>query len=176
MDVLKVFPYETTKSCFILFFSFLCIFIIGCIGTGISYKYIYLEEVRHYHTTQCHFGWCITSPATCYKDDDEMSFYPCYSSNLSYVLLLDMVPYTKQVQASTTSGNKWWDASICGRSSLVCFYDDRDVVVSLSLDEIKYIPGENRMILISLVPLISCIVTLIWLVCYWCRQCPPSSL
>ena len=125
--------------------------IIFAIFTALSVRYARIE-IKHYHTNTCMINTCTsTTNECCIKY--YLNCHVCYDIVVNYDLNQSNNIYTK-----TSTINDAHD--LCDKTDLLCYYDDRNILETLTLEKL-YPQGAIIVVIILSNILLSIIITTI---------------
>ena len=128
------------------------------LGLGITIKFAYVDDMVHYHTSNCYINSCTSTVTTCCtKSRYSTTCSTCYAIVVSYDLYLNSTTSDQTENYSKTSWGTTYDWNFCNQDYTTCYYDDRNISASLRTFS-KY---EAQGGIIGIVILCLCLFTLI---------------
>lgn len=97
------------------------------LGLALTIKYAFIDVLPHYHTDTCYINSCTSTSTECCRTSGKTRHcYTCYNIAVNYDLYLNETNYTK------TSWSSVGDATYCNQYAINCYYDDRNILDSLT--------------------------------------------
>ena len=143
-----------------------CLISAFAVGLGVTIRYAYLDQINHYHTDSCHIVTCTStkSPTQCCTDqDDEHICYTCYNVVVNYYLDIS----NSTVNYTATSWQTVNYPYFCDRQKLPCYYDDRNISNTLSI-QYNTNSGIIGIIILSVFLVISIIAAIVFVTVLFC--------
>ena len=174
-----IFRCDTSLFCkriLLVFILALILVVIGLVFSGIYFLY---PEVRHFHNTICPIIKCHTYPDIYYDNNEKP--YTRYYSSFTIELSLEeeyIHSYNKSftIGRDIKIGDKYWNMEFCNDTfSVDCYYDDRNIQISLDITELRYVLGENLLWILSMLGIFSIVCILIWICCYYSYGLPKRT-
>ena len=110
---------------------FIMMLVINGISLGIVVRYGYMPVRAHYQAENCNITYCLVTPRQC-----------CYYNKYNRQVCSNCDTIGVQIQLNDTIVNypdgrySWREYDVCGFPTIRCYYDDRDLNGTLSLDQL----------------------------------------
>jgi len=123
-------------------------------GLGLVTRYTYVDKMQHYHQTDCEVTSC------------RQESYPCCSSryhcSTCYHYIVDVT-----LVVNDTIYKKYVISKQCNTPNTTCYYNDNDIVGTLSLYRLRPPEGLVGIVILSVFIFLIPIITLTIILCIW---------
>lgn len=149
--------------------GFIAFAIATTVGLAICITYAFVPEIKHYQEFQCEIDSCITFPHQCCTKGrfGTVTCHSCPTIAITYTLDLNESYYTKSYPDGRYD---WFTYDVCSGSTVTCYYDDRDINGTLSLDHVPPPPGGTAgVVILSITLTVFLVAIVVWGFCYLCN-------
>ena len=164
-----MFCMKPSKLQLVFLIFFICGIVANTIGLAICIRYAFIPEINHYQQYQCNIDYCVTTPHTCCSKGrfGSESCHSCPTIAITYTLDLNETFCTK----SYPDGRyKWFTYDVCAQPTITCYYDDRYINNTLSLDHVPPPPGPTAgVVILSITLTVFLVALVVWMTCYFCN-------
>ena len=155
------------KRILLLFILGLILVTLTLIFSGI---YLLYPEVKHFYTVNCLIIECHYDTGL-YYDSNEKSHILYYMSFIIEFMYIYNKSFT--IDRDSNNNNIYSSIKFCNNTfNIDCYYDDRNIQVSLNINKLRYVLGENVLCIVSIPGVLLLICIFIWSGCYYCNVLP----